>query len=347
MATTFCAICSLAYPCRFAYAYKQIGNLSFPVTKFLPRSEQPPTPSISAQVASQNSAFVSCYGPGYTSVIPTWLPFPTTTRSPLREADVLDNQSVLLFHGYDCLAKPAAGPPLVDVPARSTTQDTSHIYLFHSPVTWFLYRSVPRVLHCQTGCSNHTFFPLGLLSLDDLLCLYCWADAHDSATLWRLCEPGEVHSKQYPTSHSGPLRSNYLCQIPFESCVRKRLDEVEGQNQSIRSRILSYKPLYGLLLQRFTRPDHIMLVRHSIRTLRRWWTHQHRTAKTFDQYQASRLTVLVEYGSKHTEYGSSSSCMPQGAAHMNIVHTQYTTVAIVIQLWTKIAMLALSCSNLL
>jgi hypothetical protein len=144
-------------------------------------------------------------------------------------------------------------------------------YPFHSPIFWLLYLSVPPVLHCQEGYSKHTSFSLGLLSLDDLLCLYCWADAHDRAAISLLSEPGEAHSKQYPSRHSGPLRSN-LCKIPFASCVRDRLDEVYAQFQSIRSRILSYKILFGLLLQRCTRPKETMLVRYPNRTLQRWRT---------------------------------------------------------------------------
>jgi hypothetical protein len=146
---------------------------------------------------------------------------------------------------------------------------------------------------------------------------------------------------------SGPLRSNHLCQIPFASCLRERLDEVDAQFQSMRSRILAYKLLFGLLLQRFTRPNHTMFVSYSIRTLQRWRTHQHRTEETFAQYHARRLTVLAECGSTYTECSSSSSCMPHGAAHMNILHTRYVTVPIVIQMWTTIAMWSWSSSNLL
>jgi hypothetical protein len=169
---------------------------------------------------------------------------------------------LLLFHGYDRPTGPAQGLPLVDVLARSTTKDTTHIYPFHYPIIWFWYLSVPPVFHCQAGCVNHTSFSLGLLSLADLLCLYCWADAHDSASLWLLSEPGEFRSKQYTTIHSGLLRFNHLCQIR----LRMRLDEVDAPYQSQSSTMLSYEPLFDLLLQRCTRPDHTMPVRSSNRT---------------------------------------------------------------------------------
>jgi hypothetical protein len=250
-----------------------------------------------------------------------------------------------LFYGYDRLATHAEGLLLVDVPALPTDEDPTHIDPFHGPITWLLYCLVPPAFCRQAVCSKHTSFSLRLLSLADLLGLYFWADAVDNAPIRMLSEPAVVQAKQCPTIHSVSPRPNHPCQSHLVSCLTERFEEVDAQLQAIRRRILSHKPFWGLLIQRFTRPDHTMLLRYSMRTLQRWRTHQHRrTETTVDHYKASRITALPECGSTHIECGCCARCVPNayGAAQMKfIVHLRSVTDAIVIHLWTTIAIWSL------
>jgi hypothetical protein len=290
----------------------------------------------------QNALFI-----GGTPVIMTEEPSPIATTPPLKEAIFLNNQYELLLVGYDGPAQLAEGRPLVDVPACQTVMETTHMYFFHGTFAWILYLAVPLILCCQAGCSKHTSFPLGLLSLADLLGLYYWTDAVRSKTIWLLFEPGVAQVKQFPTIHSVSLPSNHPCANRLVTCLSERSDEVEARPQSLRKGLLSGKQRLGLHPQQLTRPDHTMSVRYATRTLQRWRTNQHRwTQETVDK-QASRLMALAECRIMHREYGSCSRCVPHGAAQMQSLQFRYVTVAIVIQMWKTITMWSLDSRSLL